>query len=367
MPRIWGRICEKFPPIPATIHLVGTNGKGTTGRFLAVALQKCGLRVGHYTSPHILAFHERIWYDGGLIDDQALDETHTALLELLNDDDVATLSYFEYTTLLAILFFSSRCDWIVLEAGLGGEFDATTVFPSKQRLVVTPIGFDHCDFLGTTLEQIATTKLKAMQSDTIMAMTHDPRVMTIAQKVANDRGYHLAQPHHILNAEEMALCQAWSQKEGWVPFLCENFVLAMSVVKSILGRVSQEMLPTLQIAGRMQKLAANVLVDVGHNVMAAQQILQSLVSPRILIYNCYADKDAAEILAILAPVITRIEILDVDHERIMPRAKLEMILETLHIPFRPFEGIVGDEEYLVFGSFSVVETFIKEGYASQNL
>lgn len=131
--------------LPKIIHLVGTNGKGTTGRFLAEMLHTKGLHVGHYTSPHILHFNERIWLDGDNVEDTTLEKAHETLLSWLEPSVAQSLSYFEYTTLLAMVVFSQICDYIVLEAGLGGEFDATNIFP-KCLSIITPIGLDHQAF-----------------------------------------------------------------------------------------------------------------------------------------------------------------------------------------------------------------------------
>ena len=118
MPKTYARIAHHFT-LPQILHVVGTNGKGSTGRFLAQMLLSHGHRVGHYTSPHILCFNERIWMDGKDADDALLQENHLALHALLTPAEASALSYFEYTTLLAMLIFSKRCDYVVLEAGLG--------------------------------------------------------------------------------------------------------------------------------------------------------------------------------------------------------------------------------------------------------
>ena len=131
--------------LPYIIHIVGTNGKGTTGRFLAHYLYKINLKVLHYSSPHILKFNERIWINGSNIDDNSLEITHQKLQNILSYDMLDNLTYFEYTTLLALIL-SSSLDYLILEAGLGGEFDATNVVKNDLSLI-TPIYFDHQDHL----------------------------------------------------------------------------------------------------------------------------------------------------------------------------------------------------------------------------
>ena len=140
MPRVYKSI-QKSLKLPKIIHLIGTNGKGTTGRFLATALYSNGYAVGHYTSPHILNFNERIWLNGSDIEDEKLEFAHEKLLSLLSKKDALSLSYFEYTTLLAMYIYQ-EVDYLVLEAGLGGEYDATSVFKNDLTLV-TIIDMDH--------------------------------------------------------------------------------------------------------------------------------------------------------------------------------------------------------------------------------
>ncbi len=179
---------RRFVPlclIPKIIHIVGTNGKGSTGRFLATALIRSGKKTGHYTSPHIVRFNERIWINGTEIADDHLEAAHQKLLALLTSECADSLSYFEYTTLLAMMAFE-ECEYVVLEAGLGGEFDATNVF-DKVLSIFTPIDFDHSAFLGNTIESIAGTKLRSMQ--TVALMGKQPHIETkiIARQIATTK------------------------------------------------------------------------------------------------------------------------------------------------------------------------------------
>ncbi len=161
-----------------TVHIVGTNGKGSTGRILAHLAYKSGLNVGHYTSPHILKFNERIWIDGADSDDAILENAHQRLYVLLGQEMSDNLSYFEYTTLLAFVVFE-KCDLMVLEAGLGGEFDATNVC-DKELSIITPIGLDHQAFLGESIEEIAGTKIRSIQKQVLMAPQVYDEVVEVA-------------------------------------------------------------------------------------------------------------------------------------------------------------------------------------------
>ena len=181
MPRVYATI-ESALPTPKIIHLVGTNGKGSTGRFLANALLKNGLSVGHYTSPHILKFNERIWIDGEDVSDYILEQAHEKLYMILGKEMSDALTYFEYTTLLALVVFE-ECDLMVLEAGLGGEFDATNVC-DKELSIITPIGMDHQAFLGDTIKEIASTKIRSIQKKVLLSPQVYDEVVEVAKNIA---------------------------------------------------------------------------------------------------------------------------------------------------------------------------------------
>ena len=140
------------------IHITGTNGKGSTCAMLAAILRQAGYKTGLYTSPYIFRFNERMQINGTPISDDAL----CALVEELQplaDSMADHPTEFELVTAMALTWFArERCDIVVCEVGMGGEFDATNVIPSPEAAVLTNIGLDHTAVLGDTLEQIAATK-----------------------------------------------------------------------------------------------------------------------------------------------------------------------------------------------------------------
>ena len=119
--------------LPYVIHIVGTNGKGSTGRYLAHILYEKKYKVLHYSSPHILEFNERIRINGKDSTNEQLESAHIKLQKILPINILNKLTYFEYTTLLAFVL-SDSLDYLVLEAGLGGEFDATNVVKNNLSL-----------------------------------------------------------------------------------------------------------------------------------------------------------------------------------------------------------------------------------------
>lgn len=356
-PNAYHKIKDKLPN-PKIIHLVGTNGKGSTGRFLATALHRSGKRVGHYTSPHILRFNERIWMNGSDVYDETLDVAHQKLFALLSHEDAEALSYFEYTTLLAMVVYA-ECEYVVMEAGLGGEFDATAVFP-KELSIFTPIDYDHAAFLGTSIESIASTKLRSMQRIALLGNQKHSGVETIAKTIAEEKGCKLYTLGELLTSaiEDKALHLA--MKNGLSEYLRDNLMLAMATYALLGFEVNESDFDQYALFGRLSRIAPNITLDVGHNPLAAREIARSFAGRSVvLIYNTYGDKDYREILGLLKPIIERVEIIAVNEGRIVPRDELERALNELQMEFRSFESIDQTKEYLVFGSFSVAETFLK--------
>jgi dihydrofolate synthase/folylpolyglutamate synthase len=150
------RIGNPERALPPVFHVAGTNGKGSTCAFLRAGLEAAGLAVHVYTSPHLVRFNERIRLAGRLIEDDALavllDEVLDAAVEL-------PVSFFEATTAAAFLAFArSPADACLVEVGLGGRLDATNVIPAALTCGITQLGLDHQQYLGDTIEQVATEK-----------------------------------------------------------------------------------------------------------------------------------------------------------------------------------------------------------------
>ncbi len=357
MPRIYTKIKESIK-LPKIIHLVGTNGKGTTGRFLASALYNLGKDVGHYTSPHILNFHERIWLNGSDVSTTLLDEAHLKLLSLLGEKDATTLSYFEYTTLLA-MFIYKECEYVVLEAGLGGEYDATAVFTNILTLV-TPIDMDHEAFLGSEIESIAKTKLNAIKKKAIIAKQKYKEVLEIATALAKEKNVEILSLETLLKEDDEEKIAYIAQDNHLAPYLVDNLRLAISALKELGLAYNVEDFQNSRLFGRLSQYKKNILLDVGHNTLAAKAILETLQAKKYtLIYNSYKDKNYKEILQLLKPIIESVELISIEDERGESLEIMKNTLESLGIPNGLHREILAEKNYLVFGSFSVVEAFLR--------
>lgn len=357
MPRIYEKIKQYFA-VKKVIHVIGTNGKGTTGRFLATALVNRGFRVGHYTSPHILKFNERIWLDGYDVSTDILESSHQSLQALLTKQDLDSLSYFEYTTFLAMLVFDS-CEYVVLEAGLGGEHDATAVF-KKDLTLVTPISYDHEAFLGSDIKSIVNEKLNAIQNNAILATQNHQEVYDKAQDLKTKYQYNIYQLEDILSQEDRKNIALISEELSLVTYLEENLKLSIAALKffSIAYEVGD--FKNAKLFGRLTNITENIIVDVGHNPLAASSIFKALKGKKyILVYNTYKDKDYKKILTLLKPLVSIVEIISIDDERIETSDKLQSVLKDLEIKYTFFNKIDENQKYLVFGSFAVVEEFLR--------
>ncbi|GAA8131775.1 folylpolyglutamate synthase/dihydrofolate synthase family protein [Helicobacter pylori] len=336
------------------IHVVGTNGKGSTGRFLTLLLADQNFKVLHFTSPHVFEFRERFFLNGSVVEESVLENAHQ---QLQPHAFSSACSYFEYATLLAVML-AKDCDYLVLEAGLGGEFDSTNAL-EKTLSVFTPIDYDHKEFLGDSLESIATTKLKAMGSLSIIAPQQE-LVLNVAQKIAKDKQAQLIVVQNEISQE----VKAYIERYHLAHFLAMNLEVALKAFETLMPCNKQEVLKNLKplnLIGRCELLSPNILIDVGHNPHSAKALKEEIKrvfnAPIVLIYNCYQDKDACGVLEILKPVVKKVLILELHEERVIKLEKLKGILETLGLEHALFEDLEENENYLVYGSFLVANAF----------
>lgn len=336
------------------IHVVGTNGKGSTGRFLTLLLADQNFKVLHFTSPHVFEFRERFFLNGSVVEESVLENAHQQLQSHAFSN---ACSYFEYATLLAVML-AKDCDYLVLEAGLGGEFDSTNAL-EKTLSVFTPIDYDHKEFLGDSLESIAQTKLKAMGPLNIIAPQQE-LVLNIAQKIAKEKHAKLI----VVQNEISKGVMDYIERHHLARFLAMNLEVALKAFETLLPCNKQEVLKNLKplnLIGRCELLSPNILIDVGHNPHSAKALKEEIKrvfnAPIVLIYNCYQDKDACGVLEILKPVVKKVLILELHNERIIQLEKLKGILETLGLEHALFEELKESENYLVYGSFLVANAF----------
>ena len=359
--RIYTELKTHIAPPKRVIQVLGTNGKGSTGRFIAQILAQSGFKILHFTSPHIFSFNERFYDNDGIVSDENLTKAHRFLQKFAF---VNECSYFEYATFLALVL-AQDADFAILEAGVGGELDSTSVV-ARDLCVFSIIDYDHTDILGDSIDAIATTKLNAVFCPNLVPkMVLGAQKYEIVQKIAKD----IAKAHSVeifmVDSCESNAIQNYIKKHRLAPFLAQNLALALKATQIFGINANLDSLPKLDLHGRFEQIAPNITIDVGHNENAALAIKQNLGDKKIiLVYNSYFQKNIVKILGILKDNILRVEILKVaNNPRIIEQKELESILETLEISHTNFKGadsLDSSENYLVFGSFSVVEAFMND-------
>ncbi|RDU60877.1 FolC protein [Helicobacter sp. MIT 14-3879] len=360
------------------IHIIGTNGKGSTGRFIAQSLFESGFRVLHFTSPHLFDFRERFYLNDSIISHQDLESAHIFLQQL---DFIGEASYFEYATFLACVL-AKKCEFLVMEAGVGGEYDSTSVL-DYHVTIFTRIGIDHKDLLGNDLQAIATTKLLAAQGEIFTHFQEDDVLEMLANLTATTR--KIGSIHYLtkkdISAQEV---RNLSQQYNFPYFLQENLALANLVLCYINQHIAKANLTQsrLNLRGRFEILNHHIMLDVGHNEMAAKAVLQEIKNhigreKFILVYNSYKGKEVAKILNIFKNSIEKIILFEVAHPRILEKQTMIKIIEKLSIPYSFFSlnqqnldylsknsiqsrisFLESTKKYLVFGSFSLIESFL---------
>ena len=181
------------------IHVAGTNGKGSTVAFMRAILEAAGKRVHVYTSPHLVRFNERFRLSGEIVDDSRL---YAALDECERVNAGQSISVFEITTAAAFLMFSqTSADYLLLEVGLGGRYDATNVIAKPAATVITPVSIDHPEFLGSTVDKIAYEKagilrrgapaIVAAQEDAALRVIEREALLVRAPRFLADRDFHM--------------------------------------------------------------------------------------------------------------------------------------------------------------------------------
>jgi dihydrofolate synthase/folylpolyglutamate synthase len=333
------------------VHVGGTNGKGSVAALAAAILQAAGLRTGLYTSPHLLEVTERVRIDGVEVPREVLAH-HAARIAPTLEAGAAT--FFEAMTAVALgAFQGAAVDVAVLEVGLGGRWDATNV-GSPLVSVVTRIDYDHQEFLGRRLEDIAGEKAGIIRGGTALSAAQAPEAMAVVDARCRAVSVPLLVEGRELTVETLAsdLEGHWLRLHGpgWsytdvrlsLPGLFQpgNAVLAVGAVRVFAEAsglpVSEAAVragcETVRWPGRFQVIPAaagrpTLVLDGAHNPAGATALAASLrhhfAGRRLgLVLGVSADKDRAGILKALAPLAARIYLAPADHPRATPPQEL---------------------------------------------
>ncbi len=336
------------PAVPV-ITVAGTNGKGSTCAMLEAILMAAGYRVGLYTSPHLSRYNERVRIAGREADDAALASAFArveAARAGLGGD--ARLTYFEFGTLAAAdLFLRSAVDVLVLEVGMGGRLDAVNVFDADCA-VVTSIGLDHMDYLGTTREAIGFEKAGVFRAGK-PAVLADPLAPASVRAQAQAIGARLLRIGQEFGyRDEGELWSFWGaegRKFGLPrPALrgaiqLQNASAALAALETLHQglpvslRHLRQGLAEVELRGRFQLLPGRpaLVLDVGHNPQAAAVLAQNLSDPgsysgTLAVFGMLRDKDIAGVAGLLAKHIDRWYVCSLPPPRGAQAAELVQVL-----------------------------------------
>jgi len=307
------------------VHIAGTNGKGSTAAMLASVFTKAGYRTGLYTSPYIMRFNERMQVNG----EQIPDEEVCALTELIKpyaDAMADHPSEFEIVTAMGFEYFKrQKCDIVICEVGMGGDWDATNVIQNTECAVIVNIGLDHTQVLGSTVEEIARTKAGIVKPGRPCVLyPQKPSVEAVYDEVCRDKCAPLCK------VDFGALTPLYAGLDGqrfdWkelhdlrLPLLGEhqlhNACTVLTTLQVLRGRgweISDEAirqgLSTVTWPGRFELLAQRPLfiADGGHNpqcLEALENAIKTYLPDRKLVFlnGCMADKDYGEMFRWLMP------------------------------------------------------------------
>ena len=308
-----------------TIHVAGTNGKGSCSHTLAAILQSAGYRVGLYTSPHLVDFRERIRINGIPVSEEfVIDfvEQHRAFFEPLHP------SFFELTTAMAFLYFArQQVDVAVIEVGLGGRLDCTNII-QPDLCVITNISFDHVQFLGNTLDKIASEKAGIIKPHTPVVIgetTPETKPVFLQKAVSVSAPIVFAEEEHLLlestpnpNGGYVYQTVEYSDLKGELGGLCQekNTNTLLSAIRQLkqtgyrftetdVRKGFAQVCELTGLKGRWQKLADHptVVCDTGHNVGGIQYIVEQLSRQHYhrlhIVMGMVNDKDINGVLSLL--------------------------------------------------------------------
>ena len=370
----------------AVISVAGTNGKGSSVAMLEAIYLAAGYRVGSYTSPHLLTYNERVRLNGEPVADQLLCDAFERIDQTRGE---TSLTYFEFGTLAAIeIFAQNNLDVVIMEVGLGGRLDATNVLDADVALI-TPIDLDHADWLGNDREVIGREKAGIMRAGR-PAVCGDMNPPASLQQVAAELGAQLFQSGRDFSFVDQSGQWRWLSGERVRDALPEpalrgafqkaNAAAVLMVTELLAKRLPlsqsqiREGLANVTVPGRFQVLPGDVplILDVAHNPQAARALAANLSAWPMpgkvyAVTAMMADKEIAEIMAVMASVVNHWSLTSVDLPRAATTEQLATVLAEV-APAAEYElcasvdaalggleaKIQPNDRVVVFGSFYTV-------------
>ena len=287
-----------------TIHVAGTNGKGSVCNMLASVLAESSYTVGLFTSPHLLDFRERIRINGEMISEQDVIDFVKNNNAVFNNIQP---SFFEWSTALAFDYFkSNKVDIAIIETGLGGRLDSTNIITPLVS-VITTIGVDHTQYLGSSIEAIAKEKGGIIKSNIPVVLGEGIEMLSVFEKIAskNNSPVHIAAQN---NNQPLSSIEGDFQKNNVATTLTVIDLIQQTFSKVTSGSISKGLLSiktNTGIKGRWETLqnSPKVIVDIGHNVHAIKQTVKELELETYnnlhIIWGMVAEKEVEKVINLL--------------------------------------------------------------------
>lgn len=319
------------------IHIGGTNGKGSTAHMMVSVLQTAGFKTGLYTSPHLLDFRERIKVGGQLISKQEVVEFVTSHKPYF---EKAQLSFFEMTVGLALWYFKKeKVDYAIIEVGLGGRLDATNII-TPVLSVITNIGLDHTQFLGTIHATIAREKAGIIKPKIpVVIGEKDPRTQAVFEEVAQHQGAPLSFAEQQ-NSPFFSDLTGSYQKKNIRTVVAALEQLHLGLEDEIVQKGLLNVKEATQLMGRWQKIRTTpeVILDVAHNkeglTLVAKQIKTLSYGKLHLVMGFVQGREVQDLLS-LFPSSATFYLSSPNLERALPLTQLkeELVNSPLHIQY----------------------------------
>jgi len=338
-----------------SVHIAGSNGKGSTASFISSILIEAGYKTGLYTSPHLQKFNERIRINGNTINDEFIIEFIKGIDDFIRKEEP---SFFEITTALAFKYFSEmNIDVGVIETGLGGRLDATNTLNSPCS-VITTISDEHSNILGKDIKKIAAEKAGIIKSGgkTFVGLLGDEALEVIRNTCIE------------INSDLYELSNYLIRRNGLISFTIEeeqfniyktplagnhqfiNAALAILTVRKIFPKINNQQIfdginCVIENSGlrcRFEYLSKNpkIILDAAHNVESVQAFAESFdevtekCQKKVLIFGAMQDKDVAKMLGIITNYFDEIYLTASHYERAMPVAELQKIADEIKLKSR---------------------------------
>ncbi|MCM1121942.1 MAG: bifunctional folylpolyglutamate synthase/dihydrofolate synthase [Eubacterium sp.] len=313
------------------IHIAGTNGKGSVCAYLCSVFKEAGILAGMFTSPHLVTMRERISADGKMATEQEFLQAFESVTDKLSDlpEELANLGYhpsfFEFLFFMAMVFFERKgVEYAVLETGLGGRLDATNSVDDKKLCIITSIGYDHMEYLGDTIAQIATEKAGILRTDVpvVYMDRHDAAAMKIGECASRIGAKRIAVPEKAIKeikiqhkTIDFSLHLNYYDYIGFTVsttavYQVENAALAIKALEQLNdGRITvsvmQEGIRRMVWEGRMEEILPSVYLDGAHNIDGIRAFMETVRTQpchgrRKLLFSMVKEKQYQSVIEAVA-------------------------------------------------------------------